>query len=63
MTNDTQQSKMRLAAINVNEIQFTNQQLKTIRNDKKNYQSELNELNLDSQREQAANLLFDELFS
>ena len=62
MTNDTQQSKMRLAAINVNEIPFTNQQLKTIRNDirndKKNYQSELNELNLDSSAETSCKFTF-----
>jgi hypothetical protein len=65
MTNNTQQSKMRLAATKVNEIQFNIQQLKTIRSSKKKHnQLELNELNLDnSQQEQAANLLFDELFS
>ena len=64
MTNDTQQSKMRLSATEIKKFQFTDKQLKDIRNENKlTYQENSTVLiRSDRQREQNADNLFKDLF-
>lgn len=64
VTNDTQQSKMRLSKTEIKEFEFTSEQLKEIRHENRitSQQDSVTLISQSDQQEQNADILFKELF-